>query len=209
MEPCVYVVDDDRLVRESLEWLLESVNLQTRLYENGQAFLDEFSPGLPGCVVLDVRMPGLNGMELHQSIKHIDPDFPVIIVTGHADVPMAIRAMKEGAFDFIEKPYNDQHMLERIQLAIHHYDDLQKHQEKADALQNRFEQLSKRESQVLAGVLQGHPNKIIADQLCLSIKTIEVHRANLMSKLGVKTITELVRLAIEAGKDHPVPSSEN
>ncbi len=96
MEPCVYVVDDDRLVRESLEWLLESVNLQTRLYENGQAFLDEFSPGLPGCVVLDVRMPGLNGMELHQSIKHIDPDFPVIIVTGHADVPMAIRAMKEA-----------------------------------------------------------------------------------------------------------------
>jgi two-component system response regulator FixJ len=154
-------------------------------------------------------MPGLNGMELHQSIKHIDPDFPVIIVTGHADVPMAIRAMKEGAFDFIEKPYNDQHMLERIQLAIHHYDDLQKHQEKADALQNRFEQLSKRESQVLTGVLQGHPNKIIADQLCLSIKTIEVHRANLMSKLGVKTVTELVRLAIEAGKDHPVPSSES
>lgn len=202
MEPCVYVIDDDRLVRESLEWLLESVNLQTHLYENGQDFLSEFSPGLPGCVVLDVRMPGLNGMELHQSLKHIDPYFPVIIVTGHADVPLAIRAMKEGAFDFIEKPYNDQHMLERIQLAIHHYDDLQKHQERADALTNRFDKLSKREAQVLGGVLQSQPNKIIADDLCISIKTVEVHRANLMSKLNVKTITELVRLAIEAGKDH-------
>lgn len=202
MKPCVHVIDDDRQVRESLEWLLESVNLKTRLYDNGQDFLSEFSSGSLGCVVLDVRMPGLNGMDLHQSIKQLDPNFPVIIVTGHADVPMAIRAMKEGAFDFIEKPYNDQHMLERIQLAIHHYDGLQKSQIKAEALKNRFEQLSKRETQVLDGILRGQPNKVIADELFISVKTVEVHRANLMSKLDVKTVTELVRLAIEAGKDH-------
>lgn len=201
MKPCVHVVDDDKQVRESLEWLLESISLQTRLYENGQAFLDSFEPNLPGCVVLDVRMPGINGMELHQTIKQLDPNLPVIIVTGHADVPMAIRAMKEGAFDFIEKPYNDQHMLERIQNAIHQYDDLQKNQERKLVLQELFDSLSKRETQILQGVLKGRPNKLIADDLCISMKTVEAHRANLMNKLDVKTVTELVRLAIEAGKD--------
>lgn len=203
MEPCVYVVDDDQLVRESLEWLLESVNLKTQLFENGQAFLEGFQPNMPGCVLLDVRMPGINGMDLHQTIKQQDPNLPVIIVTGHADVPMAIRAMKEGAFDFIEKPYNDQHMLERIQHAIHQYDDLQKDQERRQALNELFDKLSKREEQVMQGVLKGRPNKLIADDLCISMKTVEVHRANLMSKLDVKTVTELVRLAIEAGRDKP------
>jgi len=196
----VYIVDDDQQVRESLAWLLESVQLTTKLFANGQAFLDAFAPGLSGCVVLDVRMPGINGMDLHKSIKEIDENFPVIIVTGHADVPMALRAMKEGAFDFIEKPYNDQHLLERIQSAIHHYDDLQKKHEKNQELTTLFNRLSKREEQVLTEVLQSIPNKRIAEKLCISIKTVEVHRANLMAKLQVKTITELVRLAIKAGK---------
>ena len=200
MNTYVYIVDDDQQVRESLAWLLESVQLTTKLFANGQAFLDAFAPGLSGCVVLDVRMPGINGMDLHKSIKEIDENFPVIIVTGHADVPMALRAMKEGAFDFIEKPYNDQHLLERIQSAIHHYDDLQKKHEKNQELTTLFNRLSKREEQVLTEVLQSIPNKRIAEKLCISIKTVEVHRANLMAKLQVKTITELVRLAIKAGK---------
>ncbi|NPA71598.1 MAG: response regulator transcription factor [Gammaproteobacteria bacterium] len=200
MKTCVYIVDDDKQVRESLEWLLESIQLPTKLFENGQDFLDNFSAGLPGCVILDVRMPGMNGMDLHKSIKAIDEHFPVIIVTGHADVPMALRAMKEGAFDFIEKPYNDQHLLERIQVAIHQYDDLQKKQSKGQALNSLFNQLSKREEQVLSEVLQGVPNKLIAKNLCISIKTVEAHRSNLMTKLEVKTITELVRLSIEAGR---------
>lgn len=201
MQACVYIVDDDQLVRESLEWLLDSVNLQSRLYENGYDFLDAFSAGLLGCLVLDVRMPNINGMDLYQSIKEIDPNFPVIIVTGHADVPLAIRAMKQGAFDFIEKPYNDQHMLERIQVAIHQCTDLQKTIERQHVLTERFARLSKREVQVLQEILQGKPNKLIANELCISIKTVEVHRANLMQKLEVKTVTELVRLAINAGKD--------
>ncbi|MDX1353208.1 MAG: response regulator [Thiomicrorhabdus sp.] len=200
MNTYVYIVDDDQQVRESLAWLLESVQLTTKLFTNGQEFLEAFTPGLSGCVVLDVRMPGINGMDLHKSIKEIDENFPVIIVTGHADVPMALRAMKEGAFDFIEKPYNDQHLLERIQSAIHHYDDLQKKQEKNQKITTLFNRLSKREQQVLAEVLQSIPNKRIAEKLCISIKTVEVHRANLMAKLQVKTITELVRLAIKAGK---------
>ncbi|WP_028485786.1 response regulator transcription factor [Thiomicrorhabdus chilensis] len=201
MDACVYVVDDDLLVRESLQWLLESIKLKSRLYENGHDFLRDFSPGLLGCLVLDVRMPNINGMDLYQAIKEIDPNFPVIIVTGHADVPLAIRAMKQGAFDFIEKPYNDQHMLERIQVAIHQCNDLQKSREHKNALTERFDKLSKRESQVLQEILQGRPNKLIADELCISIKTVEVHRANLMQKLEVKTVTELVRLSIRAGKD--------
>jgi len=196
----VYIVDDDQQVRESLAWLLESVQLTTRLFANGHEFLEQFTPGLSGCVVLDVRMPGINGMDLLKSIKDIDEHFPVIIVTGHADVPMALRAMKEGAFDFIEKPYNDQHLLERIQAAIHHYDDIQKQHEKDQELSTLFNQLSKREQQVLTEILKSIPNKRIAENLCISIKTVEVHRANLMSKLQVKTITELVRLAIKADK---------
>jgi len=196
----VYIVDDDKQVRESLAWLLESVQLTTQLFPNGHEFLEQFRPGLSGCVVLDVRMPGINGMDLHKSIKEIDEHFPVIIVTGHADVPMALRAMKEGAFDFIEKPYNDQHLLERIQSAIHHYDDIQKKHEKNQELNTLFDRLSKREQQVLTEILKSVPNKRIAENLCISIKTVEVHRANLMSKLQVKTITELVRLAIKADK---------
>ncbi len=201
MEICVYVVDDDQQVRESLEWLLDSVGIRTQLFKNGQDFLETFSAGLPGCVILDVRMPGVNGMDVHQLIKKIDQDFPVIIVTGHADVPMALRAMKEGAFDFIEKPYNDQHLLERIQLAIQQYSLAQKEQEKHKTLTDLFKQLTKREKEVLDGVLQGKPNKSIAEMLCISVKTVEVHRASLMSKLNVKTVSELVRLAIEAEHD--------
>lgn len=201
MGATVYVVDDDQMVRESLEWLLQSVKLPARLYADGQSFLDDYKPGMPGCLVLDVRMPGLNGMDLHRHFKFIDPYLPVIIVTGHADVPMAIRAMKEGAYDFIEKPYNDQHMLERVQASIAHHADLQRNREREEALHLRFDTLTPRESQVLDGVLQGQPNKRIAADLGISIKTVELHRANLMAKLEVRTATELVRLAIEAGKD--------
>ncbi|WP_019557189.1 response regulator transcription factor [Thiomicrorhabdus arctica] len=205
MEICVYVVDDDQQVRESLQWLLDSVNITTQLFKSGQAFLDTFSAGLPGCVILDVRMPDINGMDLHRLIKKVDQHFPVIIVTGHADVPMALRAMKEGAFDFIEKPYNDQHLLERIQVAIQQHSAAQKEQKKHKTLTTLFSQLSKREKQVLDGVLQGKSNNSIAEMLYISVKTIEVHRANLMSKLNVKTVSELVRLAIEADHDRITP----
>ena len=198
-ETTVYVVDDDQMVRESLEWLLQSVKLPVKLYEQGQDFLDHYQPGSPGCVVLDVRMPGINGMDLHRMLRERDPDVPVIIVTGHADVPMAIRAMKAGAFDFIEKPYNDQHMLERVQAAIAQHQDLWREREESVGLRQRFDELTPREDQVMRAVLRGHPNKRIAVDLGISIKTVELHRNHVMSKLGVRTATELVRLAIKAG----------
>ena len=201
MGPTVYVVDDDQLVRESLEWLLQSVKLPARLYQDGQSFLDDYQPGSAGCLMLDVRMPGINGMDLHRQFKFIDPYLPVIIVTGHADVPMAIRAMKEGAFDFIEKPYNDQHMLERVQAAIAHHEDLQRNHKREEALHVRFDTLTPREHQVLDAVLDGQPNKRIASDLGISIKTVELHRANLMAKMQAGSSTELVRLALIAGLD--------
>ena len=202
-QPAVHIVDDDQMVRESLEWLLQSVKLPVHLYQDGQNFLDSYRPGMPGCVVLDVRMPGINGMDLHRALRERDPDVPVIVVTGHADVPMAIRAMKDGAFEFIEKPYNDQHMLERVQAAIAHHRDLWREREEADALRQRFDELTPREGQVMTAVLRGHANKRIAADLGISIKTVELHRTHLMNKLGVRTATELVRLANKAGSEPP------
>jgi FixJ family two-component response regulator len=202
-EPAVHVVDDDQMVRESLEWLLQSVKLPVHLHADGQGFLDAYEPGQPGCVVLDVRMPGINGMDLHRLLRERDPDIPVIVVTGHADVPMAIRAMKEGAFEFIEKPYNDQHMLERVQAAIAHHQDVQRERTQASALRQRFHELTPREGQVMQAVLRGHANKRIAVDLGISIKTVELHRTHLMTKLEVRTATELVRLAIKAGIETP------
>jgi FixJ family two-component response regulator len=190
-------------VRESLEWLLQSVKLPVQLYQDGQSFLDAYQPGTPGCVVMDVRMPGINGMDLHRLLRERDPDIPVIVVTGHADVPMAIRAMKDGAFEFVEKPYNDQYMLERVQAAIAHHRDLWHEREQESALRLRFEELTPREGQVMQAVLRGHANKRIAADLGISIKTVELHRTHLMNKLAVRTATELVRLAIKAGIETP------
>jgi FixJ family two-component response regulator len=202
-EPVVYIVDDDQMVRESLEWLLQSVKLPVQLYQDGQSFLDAYRAGTPGCVVMDVRMPGINGMDLHRLLRERDPDIPVIVVTGHADVPMAIRAMKDGAFEFVEKPYNDHYMLERVQAAIAHHRDLWREREEESALRLRFEDLTPREGQVMQAVLGGHANKRIAADLGISIKTVELHRTHLMNKLGVRTATELVRLAIKAGIETP------
>lgn len=200
MDACVYVVDDEPLVRESLAWLLESVHVKTQLFANSDEFLAVFKAGLAGCGVLDVRMQGMNGMDLYHLIQQIDPHFPVIIVTAHADVPLAIRAMKQGAFDLIEKPYNDQYMLERVQMAIQQNAHSHQNAERQQGLSERFQHLSTREQQVLEKVLQGKPNKLIADELFISIKTVEAHRSNLMQKLEVKTLAELIRLSISAGK---------
>lgn len=200
MEAVVYVVDDDRLVRESLAWLIESIGLHARLYADAGAFLEDY-PGdeHPGCLVLDVRMRGMSGMDLQARLGQEGHEIPVVIVTGHADVPLAIRAMKAGAFDFIEKPYNDQLMLETIQAAIEK--DRGRHVElrRAARLKERFDQLTQREWQVMDRVVGGKPNKVIADELGISVKTVELHRSNLMSKMGVRTSAELAQLAVLAG----------
>lgn len=201
MQPIVYVVDDDKLARESLEWLIESVGLPVKVYESGQKFLDDHQKGLAGCLVLDVRMPDINGMDLHAKLKQDGCTLPVIIMTGHADVAMAVRAMKAGVYDFIEKPYNDSLMLERIQSAIAFDQDNRKAQERIDSVKERLATLTPREYEVLQYVLKSTANKVIAAELNISIKTVELHRSNLMTKMQASSVTELVRLALIAGID--------
>jgi FixJ family two-component response regulator len=199
MESTVYIVDDDRLARESLKWLIESAHLPVEEFDCGGAFLDRLEPTTSGCVLLDVRMPDINGMELFARLKEQGATLPVIIVTGHADVAMAVRAMKAGAYDFVEKPYNDALMLERVQSAISYELDNRRNRGRVNEIRQRLDQLTPREQQVMSYVLRSTQNKIIASKLGISIKTVELHRANLMAKMEATSPTELVRLALIAG----------
>ena len=199
MSAMVYVVDDDRIAGESLQWLIESAHLPVKVFNRGLEFLDYYHEGLCGCVLLDVRMPDINGMELHARLKEQGARLPVIMVTGHADVAMAVRAMKAGAYDFIEKPYNDSLMLERVQSAIAYDEDNRRNQERVEEILQRVNRLTRREHQVLSCVLKSMSNKLIAAELNISIKTVELHRANVMSKMQASSSTELVRLALIAG----------
>jgi len=201
MDPTVSIIDDDRLARESLRWLAESAHLSVREFRCGHDFLDHFDRGEPGCVMLDVRMPGINGMELYARLKETGATIPVIIVTGHADVAMAVKAMKAGAYDFVEKPYNDTLMLERLQSAIAYDRDLRENQVKVDDVRFRINRLTPREHEVMEFVIRSKQNKVIASELGISIKTVELHRSHLMAKMHATSPTELVRLALVAGLD--------
>lgn len=196
----VYVVDDDQAVRDSLRWLIESVGLNVTTFSNGQELLENFNEPDISCLVLDVRMPGISGLDLQQRLKNLNSKVPVIIVTGHADVPMAIQAMKAGAFDFIEKPYSDQLLLERIQCAIEQDDCFKKQQAINNEINERIDTLTPREREVMGLVVGGHSNKSIAKELGVSIKTVEVHRGNLMSKMKAQSLSELVRLVMTSGR---------
>ncbi len=201
MQPCVYIVDDDRMARESLKWLIESAQLPVQDFERGRDFLDYYTPDLSGCVLLDVRMPDINGMELHTQLSEWGATLPVIIVTGHADVGMAVRAMKNGAYDLVEKPYNDALILERVRNALAYDADNRRNAERVDEIRRRAERLTPREQEMMQFVLSSTQNKIIARELGISVKTVELHRANLMSKMEASSPTELVRLALIAGLD--------
>ena len=196
-EPTVFVVDDDPAMRESLCWLIESIGLKARAYESAGAFLGAFDPAWSGCLVVDVRMPGMNGLELHAQLAEKGNALPVLIITGHGDVPMAVRAMKNGAFDFLEKPFKDQALLERIGQAISHDQKRREAMSRDADFQMRLQSLSPRERQVLDLVVQARLNKQIAATLDLGAKTVESHRANVMRKLGAATVVELVRMVME------------
>ena len=196
----VYVVDDDQAVRDSLRWLIESVGLHVKTFSNGQELLENVNESEISCLVLDVRMPGISGLDLQQRLKNMNAKIPVIIVTGHADVPMAIQAMKAGAFDFIEKPYSDQLLLERIQCAIEQDDCFKQQQAVNNEINERIDSLTPREREVMGLVVGGHSNKSIAKELGVSIKTVEVHRGNLMSKMKASSLSELVRLVMSSSR---------
>jgi len=199
----VFIVDDDASVRDSLRWLIESVQLQVQCFATAQEFLQGYQNQQTGCVVLDVRMPGLSGLDLQEELRQQGFVLPVIIITGHADVPMAVRAFKSGVFDFIEKPFNDQHLIDRIHQAINKSRSQKVNIQRWQDARDRLQKLSSREVQVLDCIVSGSSNKTMARELDISVKTIETHRANLMSKMQAGSVSELVRIALlaERGKE--------
>jgi two-component system response regulator FixJ len=201
----VHVVDDDLAVRQSLAFLLASDGLAVRLHESASAFLDAVRDTPAGCVVTDVRMPGVDGIAFLRHLKARGFDVPVIVMTGHADVPLAVAAMKEGAVDFVEKPFDDDRLLAAVRAALaRQARSLEEHARVADA-KARVAALSERESQVLRGLVEGKPNKVIAHDLGISPRTVEIYRANVMSKTGAGSLSELVRMALlaKAGDGRP------
>ena len=196
--PVVFVVDDDPAMRDSLRWLIESTGVQVETFADAQTFLARIRPEVPGCLVLDVRMPGMSGLDLQSELARRGIGLPTIVVTGHAEVPMAVRAVKAGAIDFIEKPFSDQLLLDRVRQGIE-MDRLARHgrAQRADVLR-RLSLLTQREREVLDLVVAGRANKEIAAALRLSPKTVEVHRAHVMEKMQASSVAELVRLALFA-----------
>lgn len=195
----VFVVDDDDAVRQSIQWLLESVGLKVKLFSSVRNFLDQLDPLEVGCLVLDVRMPGMSGLDLQRELVKRGFEIPVIIITGHGDVPMAVRAMKEGAVDFIEKPFNDQVLLDCIQRTLEEVKKNQERRFKRHEVQQVMSLLTEREKEIMYKVVEGKSSRQIGDELKISSKTIEVHRARIMKKMGVNTVVELVRLVLEYG----------
>ena len=195
----VYVIDDDEAMRDSLNFLLDSANFNVRLFESALKFLDAL-PGLEfGCVVSDVRMPGLDGIELLKRMKAGHSSFPIVIMTGHGDVPLAVEAMKLGAVDFLEKPFEDDRLVGMIEAAIRQADSSLKSGAVTQDIAARVASLSPRERQVMNGLIAGLSNKLIARDYDISPRTIEVYRANVMTKMQANSLSELVRLAMRAG----------
>ena len=195
----VFVVDDDPSMRDSLRWLIESIGLNVEAFANADAFMEQFSGDVPGCLVLDVRMPGTSGMELLDSLKARGVELPIIMISGHGDVPMAVQALKHGALDFLEKPFRDQELLEQIGRAIEVDQGRRKQAESVSGIRGRLEKLTPREQEVMELVVAGYANKQVAAKLGLSEKTIEVHRSRVMSKMRAKTLPCLVKMAIAVG----------
>ena len=196
IRPTTYVIDDDKAVRESLRWLIESVGLPVQTYGSAREFLSSFKNNHPGCIIIDVRMPEMSGLELQEHLNAKRVQMPVIIITGHGDVPMAVRALKAGAMDFIEKPFNDQALLDRIQHALQRHLETAQQRAELDEARRAYAQLTRREQEVLQRVVSGETSKRIAVELGLSTKTIEAHRAKIMHKLHVKSLAELVRVSV-------------
>ena len=197
-EPRVHIVDDDEAMRDSLKWLLESRGLKVELYHSAEVFLHALNCGFCGCLVLDVRMPGMNGLDLYEQLRARASTLPVIFITGHGDVPMAVTALKKGAADFIEKPFNNQDMLGLIESCMKQDRAAAAKRAENASVAQRLDSLTQREREVLGLIVGGKLNKQIANDLGISIKTVEVHRSRVMEKMGASSVAELVQLALKS-----------
>ncbi len=195
-EPTVFVVDDDDAVRRFLTGLIQSIDLKVEAYASAKDFLDAYEPNRPGCLLLDVRMPGMSGLELQRELAERSIDLQVVILTGHGNVPVAVQAMKAGAVDFIEKPFNNELLLDRIQAAVAQSLRSDSEREKHGETLRRLDTLTPRERQVFDLVVTGETNKSIAHRLKISEKTVEIHRAKVMRKMRARSLASLVHMAV-------------
>jgi len=195
----VHVIDDDAAVRESVEFLLRASGIAARTYDSASAFLDALPTVESGCIVTDVRMPGISGIDLLRRLGEMRITIPVIVITGHGDVPLAVEAMKVGAIDFIEKPFEDELLLESVRSALNRSRESASREAQRTELQARLSTLTSRERDVLNGLVAGKPNKIIAFDLAISPRTVEIYRANVMTKMEAASLSELVRMALVVG----------
>ncbi|MBI1335662.1 MAG: response regulator [Phycisphaera sp.] len=194
--PTVHIIDDDQAVRDSLQWLVTSIGLDTRCYPSAQDFLNRFNPHAVSCILLDIRLPGMSGLELHDELRSRHITTPVIIITGHGDVPIAVRAFKGGAVDFVEKPFSNEALVKSIRAAIDQDRKNRVQQAAVEQVRHRVEMLTPRERQVMDLVVLGRLNKQIAVDLGLSQKTVEVHRARVMEKMQAASLAGLVKMAM-------------
>jgi two-component system response regulator FixJ len=194
LAPAIYVVDDDDGMRRALDTLLSTVGYKTAVFSRPSEFLAAFKPDVPGCLVLDIRMPDMSGLELQQHLNRMGSMLPVIFINGHGDVPMAVQAMKEGAFEFIQKPFRDQDLLDRINHALKQDAENRGIVARRAEVLHRLESLTPRERQVMDMVVNGAANKVIAIDLTLSERTVEIHRAKVMEKMGARSVAHLVKL---------------
>jgi two-component system response regulator FixJ len=198
LEPVIYVIDDDEAVRESLEFLLKTAGIAVRGFESAKAFLDILPEVNSGCIITDVRMPDITGIDLLRHLQKTNSNLPVIVITGHGDITLAVEAMKIGAVDFLEKPFDDDQLIAAVRAALSRDADVAKHKAELGDINDKLNALSKREREVLDGLVAGSANKTIAFDLGISPRTVEIYRANLMTKMAAKSLSDLVRMAMLA-----------
>ncbi|MDX1251718.1 MAG: response regulator transcription factor [Gammaproteobacteria bacterium] len=199
--PTVFVVDDEPDVREGLIMLIRSLGLAVEGYPSARNFLDSYQPWRPGCLVLDVRMPGMSGLELQEHMERWETPPPIIMISGHGEIPMAVQAIKRGALDFIPKPFSDQQLLDRIHQALKLDAERRRAMQVHRQIRRRYESLTPREREVMCEVVAGKINKVIADNLNISQRTVEIHRARAMEKMAADSLSDLVRMAAIIAED--------
>lgn len=195
-ESTIYIVDDDPAMRDSLTWLVETIGHPVKSFESAQEFLDDYDRQGPGCLVLDVRLPGMSGMQLQQTMKNDGISIPIIIITGHGDIPMAVKAIKQGAVAFLEKPFRDQDLLDSIQEALVIDGDTRSKASQSAIIASNIELLTPREKEVMHLMVKGDPNKEIAKTCGISVKTVEIHRSRVMDKMKAGSLPELVHMVL-------------
>lgn len=196
MTATIFIIDDDEAMRDSLGMLMRSVGFEYECYDNAQSFLDSLQKDRPGCLVLDIRMPGMSGLELQKKLQEMKFELPILFITGHGDVPMAVEAMKRGAVDFFQKPFRDQALLDRISQILGQMDDQQQKHQQQQQIEERLDKLTAREHEVMALVVAGVGNKVIAADLGISQRTVELHRAHVMQKMQASSLAQLVQMVL-------------